>query len=297
MGAYLYNKVVIAGVGLMGGSLGLALKKEKLAGQVTGLARKATTIKKALRIGALDNGTTEPACAAVNADLVVMAGPVSSTPVLFKQFMDHLPRRCIITDVGSTKAGLVKQMNTLVGQANRRLAKQMVYIGAHPMAGSEKTGVEASRADLYEQAVCIMIKQALASRTQAGKLKKMWKAVGCKTVVELSGTDHDAMTALISHLPHATAVALTASVNSAGRKYDALTELISTGFKDTTRIAAGSPPMWADIFSSNKKFVLSSIKQIQHELQLLEKYIDKDNHNGLISYLEAAKKFRIKLEK
>lgn len=291
----LFKKVVIVGLGLMGGSLGLAIKKNKIAEQTVGLVRRSETVKEALKIKAVDYATKDMKTAVADADLIVLAVPVLTAPLLFQLLLPMIPEKCLITDVGSTKAVLVKTMNRIVAKANKT-GKQLIYIGSHPMTGSEKTGVLASKDNLYEQSVCLLTSQDQNKNAQT-KLKRFWKAVGCKTVLEVVGRQHDQMVAMASHLPHVLAVLLTSLLEQQAKRKQALLQVIGSGFRDTTRIAAGSPEMWADIFISNAKEITKAIEMAEKELVKLKKLINQKNYQPLYQMLKRVQEFRQKVDR
>ena len=239
-----FKKIVIAGIGLMGGSLGLAIKKARIADTVVGLARRQQTLRQAGNKHCIDQGTLSIAQAVVGADLVVLAGPVRTTPDLLQAMLPYLTFGCLITDVGSTKAEL---LNTIYHQLDRfqkkrrKTDKKPVFIGSHPMAGSEKAGVSASRVDLYQGSLCMLIKTPKTPVAALNRLQGFWKAVGCRKVKVVTAQKHDQWAAMVSHLLHVVASGLVNQLIDRLRQDNRILEVAATGFRDTTRVAAGSP--------------------------------------------------------
>ena len=252
----LFNKITIIGVGLIGGSVALAAKKKGVAGEIVGVFRHRSTLKKALKYKAVDRGTLDVRAGVKDADLIVLAAPVQQIPKLAREVTRYAKPGAIITDVGSTKVWIVKVIEDMV------MSRPSVYfVGAHPMAGSEQQGVEHARHDLLEGAPCIVTK---TGRTNARALKSVilfWKSLGSKIKV-MRPLEHDRAVSLISHLPHIVAFSLAGSVPEGMLKFAA------EGFRDTTRVASSDPRLWADIFLTNKSEIVKAGK-------LFEKYYNK----------------------
>ncbi len=291
----LFKKIVIVGLGLMGGSLGLAIKKNNLARTVVGLVRREKTVRDAQGRHIVDLVTLDVKALA-GADLVVFAGPVSTTPLLFESLLPYLPKRCLLTDVGSTKEALVKTMHRLVSRANAQ-GRQLTFIGAHPMAGSEKAGVLAARDDLYDQSVCLLINDHVAQPRAMVLLQRFWKKVGCAKVLTLRAKDHDRLTAMTSHLPHAVAASLARLAQQQSDRDGRTQWLLSSGFRDTTRIAGGLPSMWSGIFLSNRREVIQALAKMEGMLARFKTLLQKEDEAGLKLFLEEAQQFRQKVEK
>ena len=268
------RNITILGVGLIGGSLGLALKAKGFRGEITGLGRRMQTLDIALERGAVDNATTDFQAGIHNADLVVVGTPVNLIPRMVERIAairtsDTQP--LLITDVGSIKAQIVEEIENLLTAPN------LHFIGSHPMAGSEKTSVAAARADLFDGAKCI-VTPTDNTHPQALKLvTDLWQSVGTH-VCPLSPTEHDLLIAGASHLPHLIASILTNTVGEIGSNRAKALDFAATGFRDTTRIAAGSPQIWRAIFMQNAHSLLpmidSTIKNLTEFKTLLENQDD-----------------------
>lgn len=235
-----FGKITIIGVGLIGGSIGLAVKKRRLAKEVVGVFRRPSTLKKALRYGAIDKGTMSIQEGVKDADLVILATPVSFIPRIAREVAKYTRKDAIITDVGSTKKWIVSKIETMG-----------LFVGTHPMAGSEHAGVEFARKDLFEDSPCIVTKTDRTDKKALVKIVNFWKALGAKVMI-MSPAEHDRSVSAISHLPHIVAFSLAGAVRVKDLKYAA------EGFKDTTRVALSDPNLWADIFMSNKREILKA---------------------------------------
>ncbi|MEY4386569.1 MAG: hypothetical protein RLY20_1852 [Verrucomicrobiota bacterium] len=277
----LFDKVSIVGVGLLGGSLGRALRERKLAARVIGCVRRRESIGECRRARAVDVATLDFADGVAGADLIVLCTPIARMAPLLKQLLPHLKRGAIVTDVGSVKGSVVRELETLAAKAG------VHFVGSHPMAGSEKMGVLASRSDLYEGAVCVVTPAKKSNRAAALKVERLWKAVGAR-VVKLSPEVHDQLVARASHLPHLLAAQLVNHVLD-GKSSPEQAMLCATGFRDTTRIASGSPEMWRDIALANRVNLAKGLEQFIGELRTLQKHVRSGNEAALAKFFEQAK--------
>ena len=281
----IFNKITIIGVGLIGGSIGLAVKKRRLAKIVCGVGRRVSSLKKAKARGAVDIATLDLQAGIKNADLVIIATPISlvSQYALKIAALSHLARKkLIISDVGSTKEFVVSKLEGL-------LPENIHFVGAHPFAGSEKSSVVNASADLFQGSKVFLAPTKKTNRPALNKIKKFWQALGSEVVV-ISAKRHDRLVAAISHVPHIVAAGL---VNSTDKKDIAFA---STGFFDTTRIASGDPMMWRDICLSNAKNILKSIDNFKRNLDVLAKAIKNKDVSKLMQQFEAAKESREKIK-
>ncbi|TAK95658.1 MAG: prephenate dehydrogenase/arogenate dehydrogenase family protein [Verrucomicrobia bacterium] len=283
-----WKKITIVGVGLLGGSLGLAIKRRKLASQVAGFVRRTASLKECERAGAVDFATTDLLAAVWDADLVILCTPLAQMKPLVNQMLPSLKRGAIVTDVGSVKASVVKDLESLVAKAGAH------FVGSHPMAGAEKTGVSAAREDLFECAVCVVTPTRRTNKTAARKVEQFWKAVGCR-LLKLTPETHDALVSRSSHLPHVVAATLAASVLDP-KAPEALAALCANGFRDTTRIASGSPEMWRDIVLANRAELRVALDEFVRELQGVQALLRKKRKNAgqIQKFFETAKSRRDK---
>ena len=280
----LFDKVTIVGVGLLGGSLGRALRERKIAARVIGCVRRRESIAECRRARAVDVATLDFADGVAGADLVVLCTPIAQMAPLLKQLLPHLKRGAIVTDVGSVKSGVTRELEALGAKAG------VHFIGSHPMAGSEKMGVLASRADLYEGAVCVVTPTKKSNHRAAIKEERLWKSVGAR-VLKLSPEVHDQLVARSSHLPHLLATQLVNLVLD-GKSATDQAALCATGFRDTTRIASGSPEMWRDIAVANRGNITKALDQFIVELSSLRKRVRDGDEKNLARFFEQAKQRR-----
>jgi len=276
-----FNKIAIIGVGLIGGSLGLAVKAKGLAREVVGIGHHKHSIDRALWLGAIDRGTLDPSEGVAGADIVVLATPILSMAGLVKRAIPRLKNGCIVTDVGSTKSQLVKEMEGI-------LPKGIHFVGGHPMAGSEKRGVEQARKDLFENSVCIVTRTAATDTGSFDTVGRLWKALGA-SVVALSPPAHDRIVSFISHLPHMVAFTMLASVDDRSLRF------ASSGFSDATRIASSDADIWKDIAISNSGEILKSIAAFKKNLSVLESAIRRKDGKALERFFKKARARREKL--
>lgn len=279
-----WNKITLVGVGLLGGSLGLAVKRRRLAREVAGFVRRKASLKDCEKAGAVDYATTDLLAAVSGADLVVLCTPLAQMQPLVKQLLPALKRGAIVTDVGSVKASVVGELESLVAKAGAH------FIGSHPMAGAEKTGVLSACADLFECAMCVVTPSRKTKAAALRKVEQLWKSVGGR-LMRLTPEAHDALVGRASHLPHVVAAAM-ASVVLDPRRPKQQAALCATGFRDTTRIASGSPEMWRDIAIANRKELRSSLDEFVRELQRLQSVLRRGKPEEISRFFETAKQRR-----
>ncbi|MEI6863634.1 MAG: prephenate dehydrogenase/arogenate dehydrogenase family protein [Candidatus Omnitrophota bacterium] len=274
-----FNRITIIGVGLIGGSIGLAIKKKRVANEVVGVFRHSSTMRKALAKRAVDRATMSIAEGVKGADIIIIASPVSSIPALVREAMKYAKPGAIITDVGSTKSWVMKEI------AKIKIPKDSAsFVGSHPMAGSEHAGVEFARSDMLEGSPCIVVRSMRANKA-LGKIAGFWKSLGAKVSI-MTSEEHDRAIALVSHLPHIVAFSLAASVPQNILKYAA------EGFKDTTRVASSDPKLWADIFLSNRVQVLQSARAFEASYKDLIKALSNGSYGRVAKILGMAKRKR-----
>jgi prephenate dehydrogenase len=281
-----FHKISIIGVGLLGGSIGLAAKKRRVAQEIAGFVRSAKNISDCEKFGATDFATTDLLAAVSNSDLIILCTPLAQMLPLAQQFLPALKRGAIVTDVGSVKAGVVRELESLVQKSGAH------FVGSHPMAGAEKTGVAAARENLFENAVCVLTPTKKSNANAVRKLEKFWQSLGAR-VLKLDAAQHDLLVSRSSHLPHVVAATLANLVlNPASPKTQA--QLCATGFRDTTRIASGSPEMWRDIALANRKNLTKSLGAFVAELEMFQQLLDKADAKGIANFFEQARQRRDK---
>ena len=274
------DNITILGLGLMGASLALALKKRGFDGQLTGYARREETRKQALVDGVVDEAFSDPVEAVRNADLVVICVPIWTIAKLAGRIAPALKPGAVVTDVGSTKSALLKTMEPLFA------GNESHFVGSHPIAGSEKTGLNAGNPDLYAGRLTIVCPSETTPDAAEHTVMKLWRMAGSE-VVEMSPVQHDAMLASTSHLPHMVAAALARSVADGDPAKKA--DFCGTGFYDTTRVASGSADMWVDIVDTNRVALESELGRFHAELQGLIDILRSGNGEDIRRWLEEAR--------
>ena len=276
-----WKRVTLVGVGLLGGSLGLALRQRRLAGSVVGYVRRTASIAECTRAGAVERATCDLLQAVEGADLIVLCTPLAQMRALAEQMLPALKRGVIVTDVGSVKASVVQGLESLVAGTGA------CFVASHPMAGSEKPGVAAASGDLFEGAVCVVTPTRNSNAAALRKVEQLWHSVGGRPL-RLTPELHDDLVSRSSHLPYLVAAALTNLVLSpAHPKEQAL--LCASGFRDTTRIASGSPEMWRDIALANRKYLAAALEVLISELQGVRRHLRKGQAETLAAYFAQAK--------
>ena len=266
---------------MLGGSIGLAARQRRLAGEVAGYVRRAASLKDCEKAGAVDFATTDLLAAVSNADLIILCTPLAQMRPLVRQFSPAIKSGAIITDVGSVKADVVRELESIIAKTGAH------FIGSHPMAGGETMGVRAARADLFESAINILTPTKNTNPNAARKLESFWKSLGARTL-RMNAAQHDLLVSRTSHLPHVAAAALTNLVlNPASPKSQ--TKLCANGFRDTTRIASGSPEMWRDIVLANRKNIAKSVDAMTAELKRFQSALKTGNAAAVERFFATAK--------
>lgn len=285
-----FKQVVIIGVGLIGGSLGMIIRRRGLADQVIGVGRRVENLKTAVALGAIDRYVADPKEAVRGADLIVLATPVDTYERHLRDWASCLSADAIVTDVGSVKG-------TLVERAESAMPSGVHFVGAHPIAGKEKTGVAAGSDHLFRGARCILTPTKRTNATALARVTHLWEETG-SILLQMDPHLHDQILGAVSHLPHVAAFAL---MNALGDLRDQQVPSLDLaghsggGLRDTTRIAASSPEMWRDIFLWNRDNVVSYIDRYTKALEELKHLIKAGDATGIEKALERAKDEREKL--
>jgi prephenate dehydrogenase len=246
-----YKKIVVFGVGLIGGSFALALKKAGVVEQIVGVGRTQASLDRALALGIIDVASTSVSEALVDADLVMIAAPVAQTGAILERIVPHLAPGTIVTDAGSTKGNVVAAARAALGD------KINQFVPGHPIAGSELNGPDAALVDLYRGKKVVITALPENAEDDVAAVAAAWEATGA-IIHHLSVTDHDAVFASVSHLPHLLAFALVDDI-AAKPHADVLFQYAASGFRDFTRIAGSSPEMWRDISFANRAALLHEL--------------------------------------
>lgn len=272
-----FDTVAIIGVGLIGGSIGLAVRERKLARQVIGIGRNEENLAKAKRLGAIDAGTTAIEHGVEEAQLVVVCTPVDSIADFVSQAAGNSANRSLITDAGSTKTAIVKAVEAVL--VDRRDGPR--FVGSHPLAGDHRTGVEFSRADLLEGRKVVVTPTDKSHRAAVVEIGGFWQSLGAEVIV-MSPEQHDQALAATSHLPHLIASALALSTPRD------LLPLAAGGWRDTTRIAGSDPHLWQAIFAANREEVLDALKRFERWTGEIREILTLGQDERLLRILERA---------
>jgi len=278
------RKVVIFGVGLIGGSFALALRKADAVQEVVGFGRSAATLQQALEFGLIDRIGDDVAREVRDADLILLATPVAQMADILARIKPHLGSHTLITDGGSTKCDVVAAARQQLG------SKIAQFIPAHPIAGAELSGPAAALADLYQGKKVVLTPLSENSAAAVARVRSAWQACGAQ-VSELTPEQHDEVFAAVSHLPHLLAFTLVHDLAQRDNR-DLLLSFAASGFRDFTRIAASSPEMWRDISLANRDALLREIEQYAAELYTLHQALQQRDAGKLEEMFSLARKVR-----
>jgi prephenate dehydrogenase len=278
MGQSELRHVTIIGVGLVGGSIGLALKRRLPGVRVAGVGRRRGSLREAMKARAIDTAHLEAGEAVLQSDLVILATPVGAFEGYLRAVRPLLKAGAWVTDVGSTKAETVRS-------AERVLGPRGPFIGSHPMAGSERKGPAHARADLFEGATCILTPTASTPPALVVRARRLWRMLGMK-VLRMTPAAHDRAAAVVSHLPHAVSAVLMLLPR------DRDLPLAASGLRDMTRLAAGDPEVWRDILLSNRREVLRAVERFARSLARLRDLAARGDADGILRFLQRAQQRR-----
>ena len=282
----LFGKMTVIGVGLLGASLAKACKERGLVEEITGYGRNRENLKKALALKIIDHCSTDLAEAVKDSDLIVLCTPVTTIIPLIQNMISEIRSGTLITDVGSVKEPIVIEAEKLVPEG-------VFFVGSHPIAGGENSGLEASTANLYQDAKCIVTPTGKTNKKALEKISALWQAVGMQ-VINLSTEEHDFVFGAVSHLPHIVVYALMNTLGALRTRDDReVTAFSGAGLKDITRIASSDPVMWRDICLSNRNHSLDLIDQFQNKLDEIRSTIEKGDGQALKKEFMAANKYRL----
>ena len=268
----------------MGGSLGLALKSKGYKGRVTGYTRNPERRALALKSGAVDAVFDSPGQAVNGADVAVYCAPILSIAGLVRETLPSLKPNSILTDVGSTKVELVRDIGGMIR------GTRSVFVGSHPIAGSEQQGIDAARAALYEGATVVITPVSDTPPAAVSQVESLWRGVGA-VVHRMTPEEHDQTVALTSHLPHLAAALLASTVGRGGGE-KRLAAFCGSGFRDTTRVAEGPPEIWDDILKTNHAQVLVELKAFGREVQDLVAVLERGDFAEVTRFLEKSRAAR-----
>jgi prephenate dehydrogenase len=279
------NRLVIFGVGLIGGSLAMALRKANYCQTIVGCSRREEHLQQAKDLGVIDCFTTDPVAAVAGADVIFLATPLSAMQAILAQIKDHIEPYAIITDGGSAKESVQRAAENVFGgkiPAN--------FVLGHPIAGREKSGVSAAIADLYQHKKVILTPVQSTAPEALQAVRSMWEVTGA-VVETLAVQQHDYILAATSHLPHILAYELVSTL-AHSEVSDDIFRYAAGGFQDFTRIASSDPVMWRDICLENKVAILRVLDEFQQNLAGLRQHIEQGNGSSLLTSFEQAKRER-----
>lgn len=277
-----WDTVAIVGVGLIGGSIGLALRRRKLARRVVGIGRRQASLRQAKSVGACDATTTDLARGVVDAELVIVCTPVGQIAAHVTQATAANPA-ALVTDAGSTKQRIVEQLAATLPRGAR-------FVGSHPLAGSEKRGPGEADARLLEGRTVIVTPTADSNSRDVAAVCGLWTSLGAK-VQRMTPAEHDAALALVSHLPHAVAAALAAATP------ERVLPLAAGGWRDTTRVAAGDPELWQQIFAHNRQYLAQALAEFSSRAAALQQALERDDAAAVAKLLAEGKARRDRADK
>jgi len=283
-----FDRVSIVGVGLLGGSLAKVMRRLGLAKSLIGYGRNKANLEEAKNLGIIDQVAPDIQSAVKDADLIVLCSPVRAVSQLVMKMAPHIKPGCLVTDVGSVKEPLVREIIALIPEG-------VFFVGAHPIAGGEKSGFRVSSDTLFEGARCIVTPTDKTEQSALKRVVELWETVGMRVSI-MDVKEHDFIFGAVSHLPHVLIFALMNTLGSLkSENHDEITSFSGAGLKDITRIAGGEPVMWRDICISNKDSILHCLDRFQVTLNQLRSGIEQENGELLTQEFESANEHRLNL--
>ena len=280
-----FEKVCIVGLGLIGGSIGLAIKRSNISNQITGYARSNSTLERAIELGLVDSVKDNLKDAVNNSDLVILATPLSTFRELVEEMNPFLKKGCIITDTGSAKLTVIEDLKDI-------LPNGVEFVPGHPIAGTEESGPDAGFAELFDNRWCILTPTEDNSSNAVDLVKGFWESIGSKVEI-MDPMHHDKVLAITSHIPHLIAFNIVGTANNlANVTKKEVVKYSAGGFRDLTRIAASDPKMWSDIFTYNSDAVLEMLDLFSNDLAKLKAAVIKKDSDLLFSNFEKTREVR-----
>jgi prephenate dehydrogenase len=273
-----YDTVAIVGVGLIGGSIGKALRERGLARRIVGVGRSQASLDEAVRVGAIQEATSSLGEGVLSADVVVVCTPVSEIAQHVRQAAREAPAGVLVTDAGSTKRIIVESVESTP-------RAREVFVGAHPIAGSERKGAIHADASLFQKRVCVLTPTAQTPPDRYDRARTFWEGLGCR-IVTLSPSEHDAALALTSHLPHLVASALAAAVP------ENCLPLAGGAYRDSTRVAASDAALWTSIFLANRGPLLDALTHFENELARFRDALEREDAEAIRAWWDLARNRR-----
>jgi len=281
-----WQQITLVGVGLLGGSLGLSVRKRRLASRVIGFVRRQASVAECEQAGACDKAGMDLEASINGSDLIILCTPLAQMHELAERMLPAIKREAVITDVGSVKGSVVNELEPLFARAGA------YFVGSHPMAGAEKTGVGAANAELFQNAVCAVTPTGATNADALQRVEDFWRSVGALPI-RMSAEKHDDLVSRSSHLPHVVAAELANYVLSPVHPKEQAT-LCANGFRDTTRIASGSPEMWRDICLANRVNLARVLGVFIEDLQEFQIALNNGDTKAVEEFFSQAKERRDK---
>ena len=280
-----FERVCIVGLGLIGGSVGLAMKRSNISNQITGYARSNSTLERAIELGLVDKVEDNLKDAVNDCDLVILATPLSAFKKLVEEMSPFLKKDCIITDTGSAKLSVIEDLSGI-------LPSNVEFVPGHPIAGTEESGPDAGFAELFDNRWCILTPTEDNSSHAIDLVKEFWESIGSKVEI-MDPLHHDKVLAITSHIPHLIAFNIVGTANNlANITEKEVVKYSAGGFRDFTRIAASDPKMWSDIFTYNSEAVLEMLELFSNDLAKLKSAVIKKDSDLLFSNFEKTREVR-----
>ena len=280
-----FEKVCIVGLGLIGGSLGLAIKRSNISNQITGYARSNSTLERAIELGLVDKVEDNLKDAVNDCDLVILATPLSAFKKLVEEMSPFLKKNCIITDTGSAKLSVIEDLSGI-------LPSNVEFVPGHPIAGTEESGPDAGFAELFDNRWCILTPTDDNSSHAVDLVREFWESIGSKVEI-MDPLHHDKVLAITSHIPHLIAFNIVGTANNLANVTEKeVVKYSAGGFRDFTRIAASDPKMWSDIFTYNSEAVLEMLELFSNDLAKLKSAVIKKDSDLLFSNFEKTREVR-----
>ena len=280
-----FEKVCIVGLGLIGGSVGLAIKRSNISNQITGYARSNSTLERAIELGLVDKVEGNLKDAVNDCDLVILATPLSAFKKLVEEMSPFLKKDCIITDTGSAKLSVIEDLSGI-------LPSNVEFVPGHPIAGTEESGPDAGFAELFDNRWCILTPTDDNSSHAVDLVREFWESIGSKVEI-MDPLHHDKVLAITSHIPHLIAFNIVGTANNLANVTEKeVVKYSAGGFRDFTRIAASDPKMWSDIFTYNSEAVLEMLELFSNDLAKLKAAVIKKDSDLLFSNFEKTREVR-----
>ena len=280
-----FNKVCIIGLGLIGGSIGLSLKRLNSSSQVVGYAKTKSTLKRAVERGLVDKVEENLINAVNDADFVILATPLSMFKSIIGEISPFLKEGCIISDTGSAKLSVIKELKNII-------PGNIEFVPGHPIAGTEESGPDSGFAELFDNRWCILTPTEDNTSNAIHLVKKFWESLGSKVEI-MEPSHHDKVLAITSHIPHLIAFNIVGTANNLANVTEKeVVKYSAGGFRDFTRIAASDPKMWSDIFTYNSEAVLEMLELFSNDLAKLKDAVRKKDSDLLFSNFEKTRAVR-----